>query len=54
MHQLPKSPEIVEERLRDIAENKDGLEKKMRECIGKNRVEWYPELEHRRKNVLRL
>ena len=36
VHQLPKSPEIVEERLRDIAENKDNLEKKMRECIGKS------------------
>ena len=35
VHQLPKNPEVVEERLRDIAENKNGLEKKMRGCIGK-------------------
>ena len=38
VHQLPKNPEVVEERLRDIADNKDSLEKKMGECIGKNRA----------------
>lgn len=35
MHQLPKSPEVVEERLRDIADNKESLAEKMKECLGK-------------------
>lgn len=35
VHQLPKSPEVVEERLRDIADNKDALAEKMKECLGK-------------------
>ena len=35
VHQLPKSPEVVEERLRDIADNKESLAEKMKECLGK-------------------
>ncbi len=34
LHELPKTPEMVEEKLEDIAEHKDHLFKTAEECSG--------------------
>lgn len=45
LHELPKTPELVEERLKDIAEHRQNIFKKTQECIGESdlHLQYHPD-----------